>query len=176
MSETAIKLNKKFNRYFRSIEKQLNKNTNPFGDLQPGNLYHVPVITKLGDGKKVLKRSDRSIISEIPIKAGHIRDILIKEEDVKVIQIADYIGYSFASRILAGTLPTKSLRFVIADLILRLEKELGFKHTDVESTGDYYIKFNGFTERDDMAAFKIEIETCCVPNIDLEVLKAVKNV
>ena len=169
MSDIESKLNQVCNDYFRSIEKELNKNTVPFGDLQPGNLYHVPIINKLGEGKTVVKRIDNSILEEVPTKIGHIKDIQVREDDIKIIKISDYIGYMMVTRIIAGSLPVDNLKYIMQDLLFRLKKELGFDH-NILNTGDYYIKINGFTEEENISAFKLEIESCCMSNISIDIL------
>jgi hypothetical protein len=126
----AANLNKVVAEYFEKLEKELNVNSVPYGDIQPGNLYNCYQIQGLA-GVFRLPKSNVDAFKLPPYQAGHVKDVLIQDDDKNKILVRRLIGYTACSKIESTNDPKFTeiaLKPLILEMLMSLEKELGFDH------------------------------------------------
>jgi len=153
-------LNRKWKIYKEKIEKQMNRNCLPFGDLQPigeNGGYHIPLV--IGFQKENLGE---------PV-AGYCRDFeLLKEKaDVPRIKFKKMIGYTACARAEINDMQyfDRLMRCLIKEIRLTVEHALGFPPT--EPSYGYYIKFSDFKDEENYAACSFEVECNAYPMVQL---------
>lgn len=170
---TEQQVNELVTPYFQKLEKKLNRNFTKL-ELKLGNFYHLPVITCLGNYTKV--PNDEPAFTLDPPYAGMVKDILKKNSDRNAIIIRRCIGYAAISRILVNpSLMPSYLNITITEMLLTLEKAIGFKYNTINAGIACYAKFERpeqsgiyFREIEDSAAFEIRLYSDTWSCIDLK--------
>src|SRR5258706_1510762 len=96
-SEIEIALNEKIAPIIKKLERKMNMYTVPYGDLQPGNMYHLVQIVNVGGGVTHFP-SDSDAFNLNPPVAGNIKNTLITDRDKRRLCIRRIYGYAGASR------------------------------------------------------------------------------
>jgi len=151
------KLNAKWRVYKTKIETELNKNSIGFGDIQPGHIYHVPIVT--GFRKEFTG----------PALAGFTKEFFIKEDKVKTpdIKFPILVGYTFGFRILHNNeeYMERQMRCIIEEIKLSLRYASGI--TPDQPHYGYYIKLSDFEDIENCAAFGFVVESKVIPMIQI---------
>lgn len=154
---TLLELNKRWSIYKTKFEAEMNKNSLPFGDLQPGNIYHLPIITSY------------QTTFNSP-QAGFTKDMFVKKENAEKpnLKYASLIGYTMAFRLALSdeNYFNKNIRSLIEEIKLTLKMNL--KLTPEDPHYGYYIKLGDFEDKLDSAAYQFTIESNVIPMIQLD--------
>lgn len=149
-------LNRKFKPYREKIERMMNKKCLPFGDLQPGNVYHLPIVC-----------SYQETITEVAF-AGMIKDFFLKEEDSQApIKIKRMIGYAAASRVALDGQESfeKLFKCIFEEIKLTLGKANKAYYT--EAGYGYYIKISELKDEENYAAVSFTVESNFIPMVQI---------
>lgn len=168
----AQKLNELCKDYFTNLELDLNKNSQPWGEAQPGNVYYKPTIVSLGN-YQIIKGVDEVIILDPPI-AGIVKDLIIKEEDkMNAILIRRIVGYSAALRVISGqNTPEQLLKYLTKEMIMSLNNSRGFSKDTINM--GIYGKFERpknpgvyFLPIEEYAGYELRLYSDCYSCIEL---------
>lgn len=155
--ETLTKLNEKWYPYKTSLEIELNKNSIDFGDIQPGHIYELPIITSI-----------RTNFNGPP-QAGFIKDFFIKKENAEVpsLKYTQVLGYTLCSRLALNNMEyfRKNIRAIVEEIKLTIKKQSGITSDDPHY--GYYIKLSDFVDKEDSAAYSFIVESNIIPMIQL---------
>lgn len=179
------RINERFAPFFRRLEKKLNRCTMPYGELQPGNIYHIPQIQGLGDGITRIPVTDGAFNLNPP-SAGAIRDVQITEADKNKLIMRSAIGYAGAYNMLNEPdfeKACKSLTLITTQMIMKLEKEIGYKYNELHA-GTCYAQFrrHGYdldtylVDLPESAAYEIRLYSDTYPMINHDMINAAELV
>lgn len=150
-------LNFKWRVFKTKIEAELNKNSIGFGDLQPGNIYHIPIVTGFRtkfDG---------------PALAGFTKEFFLKEDKANTpdLKFPVLIGYAFGSRIslFGEEYLERQMRCIIEEIKLSLKHASGITPEDPHY--GYYIKLSDFVDVENYAAYEFTVESKVIPMVQL---------
>lgn len=159
MSDNTLEnLNKLWVPYKTELETEWNRNSMSFGDLAPGNIYHLPVICNYQSPTDIEKQP----------WAGNIKDLILKQENASSdLKLKRVIGYYAGSRFSTNDSDTfkNSMRFLIKEIELTIKNNVFLSYN--EPHYGYYVKFSDFTEVDDIGGFQIEVESNVIPMVQL---------
>src|ERR1700722_2337073 len=168
----CLELNKVVFDYLNQVEKDLNVNSIPHGDIQPGNLYHWWQLTSLGGAFRIPHGVDAF---NLPTPTcGQVKDILVDDSNKNKIIVRRLIGYTAASRITQYNDPEytkKALSHIILDMVMSLEKELGYSNkaphhghfATFKRPGD---PFRPFRDMESHAAYELRLYSDTYPAIN----------
>ena len=152
-----VELNNKWRIFADKIEKEMNANCESFGDLQPGDMYILPII--IGYQTKDFDK---------PF-AGSVRDFFLRQEDAKnpEVSLNRLIGYAACGRAVSKSQEEfeRCWKYLFEEIKLTLENHL--KISPKEKGYGYYIKISNLVERDDTAAYMFSVESNFVPMIQI---------
>lgn len=168
-------LNNRLGKFFKRLEKKLNKNSMPYGDLQPGNLFIVPQILGFGGGVTVVPPGGEAFSLQPPV-AGQIRDAMIQESNKNKFVIRRFIGYAMAARLALEEDDEKvfnKLRFIIEEMIMTAMRQAGFDHNTLHHGRFAQLERTGrpgvyLTDVEDSAAFEIRLYSDTYPAFNIQ--------
>jgi hypothetical protein len=151
------KLNAKWIYFKTKIEAELNKNSIGFGDIQPGHIYHLPIVTGY--------RTD----FKAPALAGFTKDFFIKLETANTpdVKFPIVIGYSMGARLVANdeAYMEHQMRCIIEEIKLSIKHASGL--TPEEPHYGYYVNLSEFEDMENYAAYQFMVTSKIVPMIQL---------
>jgi len=155
-NNTLIELNKRWQKYKTELENELNKNSIPFGEIQPGYIIFCPIITSY------------QTKFDVP-QAGFIHDFFVKEENAKTptVNYPVLIGYTACCRFAINDEAyfNRNIRYLIESIKLTLKHTSGISYN--EPHHGYYIKLSDFEDYPDSACYKFTVESNVIPMIQL---------
>lgn len=170
----CTELNKVVFDYLNQVEKELNVNSIPYGDIQPGNSYNCWQLNSLGQAFRL--PNDCDVFNLPPPTCGQVKEIQVDNSNKNKIIVRRLIGYTAASRIIEKNDPEytkKALAPLILDMTMSLEKELGYSY-QIPHHGNFATfkrpgdPFGMFRDIENYAAYEIRLYSDTFPAINLK--------